>query len=71
MIFETLTPLPAGEPGLAGDLPAVLGFPDDLLPLLEAFGLRCWSGHHDVRCPSIFPGSILGKQAKVLRYNHG
>lgn len=66
MIFETLTPFPAGELGLASDLPIVLGFPADLLLLLEACGLQCWSGHHDVGCPSIFPGSILGKQARVL-----
>lgn len=71
MTFETLTPLSAGEPGLASDLPAVLGFPADLLPVLEAYGLWCWSGHHDVGGPSVFLGSILGKQAKVLRYNHG
>lgn len=67
MCFPTLTSLPTGEPGLASDLPALLGFPAGLLLLFGACGLLCWTGHSADGYPRILSGSVLGKQAKVLR----
>lgn len=55
---------------MAGDLPAVLGLCDGLLPVLWARGLWRRSGHHDDRGPCVFPGSLLGKQATLLYFNH-
>lgn len=66
MPSATLTPPPAGEPGLACDLPALLGFPAGLLPLLGACGLWCRTGNSVHGCPSLLSGRVLGKQAKVL-----
>lgn len=66
MSFPTPTPPSTGEPGLASDLPALLGFPAGLLLLLGACGLRCWTGHSADGRPSLLSGSVLGKQAKVL-----
>lgn len=66
-----LTSHPTGKPGVACDLPAVLGLPSGIFPLLWASGVRYWAGHHDDRCPCVFPGSLLGKQATVLWYSYG
>lgn len=51
---------------MAGNLPPLLGLPAHLLPLLWAPGVRHRPRHHAHRCPSLFPGSILGQQATVL-----
>lgn len=58
---------PSGQPVLASDLPAVLGLPADLLPLLGARGVWHRPGHHADRRPCLLPGSLLGEQATVLQ----
>lgn len=55
---------------MAGALPAVLDLPDGLFSVLWASGLWCWAGHHDDGGACVFPGSLLGKQATLLYFNH-
>lgn len=61
---------PAGQPGVAGDLPAVLGLPAGVQPLLGAPGVRHRAGHHDDRRPRLLPGRVLGEQARVVPPRH-
>lgn len=65
---DNTVPHPPGEPGVASDLPLVLGLPAGLFPLLWACGLRYWAGHHDDWCPCVFLWNLLGKQATVFSY---
>ena len=52
---------------MAGHLPPLLGLPAHLLPLLRARGVWHRPGHHADWRPRLFPGSLLGQQATVLR----
>lgn len=67
LIITVLLGGAAGEPGVAGDLLALLGLPAGVQSVLGAPGVRHRPGHHDDRRPRLLPGRLLGEQTQVFR----